>query len=65
MIVEVPISNSEVEGRKPRNLMLKKIVWNITAFNRLRRVLRNVPREGPVRYRRFTREDVLSEAEQP
>ena len=65
MIVEVPISNSEVEGRKPRNLMLKKIVWNITAFNRLRRVLRDVPREGPVRYRRFTREDVLSEGEQP
>jgi glycosyltransferase involved in cell wall biosynthesis len=63
LIVEVPISNSEVEGRKPRNLMLNKIVWNILAFNRLRGVLRGVPREGPVRYRRFTREDVLSEEE--
>jgi len=64
MIVEVPISNSEVEGRKPRNLMLKKIIWNIAAFNRLRGVLRDVPREGPVRYRRFTREDVLAAEEQ-
>lgn len=56
-IVEVPISN--VEHRQPRNLMVNKIVWNIIAFNRLRRILRTVPREGPVRYRRFTREDVL------
>ena len=60
-IVEVPISN--VEHRKPRTLMLSKIVWNIVALNRLRRVLRDVPREGPVRYRRFTREDVLAGGE--
>jgi glycosyltransferase involved in cell wall biosynthesis len=57
-IVEVPISN--VEHRHPRNLMVNKIVWNVIAFNRLRRILRGVPREGPVRYRRFTREDVLA-----
>ena len=36
--------------------MVSKIAWNIVAFNRLRRILRDVPREGPVRYRRFTRE---------
>ena len=30
-----------------------------------RRILRDIPREGPVRYRRFTREDVLSEGEKP
>jgi glycosyltransferase involved in cell wall biosynthesis len=57
-VVEVPISN--VERRRPRNLMVNKIAWNIVAFNRLRRILRDVPREGPVRYRRFTREDVLA-----
>jgi glycosyltransferase involved in cell wall biosynthesis len=57
-IVEVPISIQE--HRKSRNLMINKIVWNIVAFNRLRRILRDVPREGPVRYRRFTREDVLA-----
>jgi glycosyltransferase involved in cell wall biosynthesis len=57
-IVEVPISN--MEHRRPRNLMVNKIVWNLIAFNRLRRILRGVPREGPVRYRRFTREDVLA-----
>ena len=56
-IVEVPISN--VEHRQPRNLMINKILWNVVAFSRLRRILRDVPREGPVRYRRFTREDVL------
>jgi len=57
-VVEVPISIAE--HRKSRNLMVNKIVWNIIAFNRLRRVLRDVPREVPVRYRRFTREDVLA-----
>ena len=62
-IVEVPISI--VENRKPRTLMLSKIVWNIIAFNRLRRILRHVPREGPVRYRRFTREDVLAVHDEP
>jgi glycosyltransferase involved in cell wall biosynthesis len=57
-VVEVPISS--VEHRRPRSLMINKIAWNIVAFNRLRRILRDVPREGPVRYRRFTREDVLA-----
>lgn len=56
-IVEAPISS--IERRRPRNLMITKIAWNIVAFNRLRRILKHVPREGPLRYRRFTREDVL------
>lgn len=59
-IVEVPIAS--VEHRQPRSLMVSKILWNIVAFNRLRTVLAGVPREGPVRYWRFTREDVLAAA---
>jgi len=57
-IVEAPISN--IENRKPRALMLNKILWNLVAFNRLRGILRQVPREGPLRYWRMTREDVLA-----
>ena len=57
-IVEVPIASEE--HRRPRALMLNKIAWNILAFNRLRHVLQDVPREGPVRYWRFTREDALA-----
>lgn len=57
-IVEAPISN--IESRQSRNLMLKKIVWNVLAFNRLRGILSHVPREGPLRYWRVTREDEMA-----
>lgn len=58
-LVELPVTHKEI--RRPRNLLLKKILWNLVAFNRLRKVLRDVPFEGPVRLRRFTREDVLND----
>lgn len=55
-LVEVPVEYRE--SRPHRNLMVKKIVWNILALSRLHRVMKMVPFEGSLRYYRFSREDV-------
>lgn len=56
-MVEVPVIYKE--QRKPRNLMLQKIYWNIKAFNRLRKVMKLVGFAGPVRLYRISRADVM------
>jgi len=56
-IAEVPVVYEDF--RAPRNLMIKKIFWNLREFNRLRKLLCNEPYTEPVRMRRFCREDVL------
>jgi glycosyltransferase involved in cell wall biosynthesis len=56
-IVEVPFPYRE--ARPNRNWMVKKIVWNLVALKRLVEVLKKVPSEGPQRYYRLCREDVL------
>jgi len=57
-IVELPIPY--IEHRPPRNVILKKVVWNIFALLRMRSILKKIPYSGPVRIRRFNREDMLS-----
>jgi glycosyltransferase involved in cell wall biosynthesis len=58
-LVEVPMEYRE--SRPHRNLMIKKIWWNLIALRRLQHVMRDVPFEGAVRYYRFAREDVLAQ----
>jgi glycosyltransferase involved in cell wall biosynthesis len=58
-LVEVPVEYKE--SRPHRNLMIKKIYWNLIALRRLQHVMRDVPFEGAVRYYRFAREDVLAQ----
>jgi glycosyltransferase involved in cell wall biosynthesis len=58
-LVEVPMEYRE--SRPHRNLMIKKIYWNLIALRRLQHVMRDVPFEGAVRYYRFAREDVLAQ----
>jgi glycosyltransferase involved in cell wall biosynthesis len=60
-IVEVPFAYEDL--RPPRNLMIKKIVWNVLALRRLVRAMKEVPHEGTIRLHRFSREDVLAESE--
>jgi len=62
-IVEVPVEYRE--SRPHRNWIVKKIVWNLLALQRLKRVMRNVPFEGWVRYYRVTREDVMAASRTP
>lgn len=57
-LVEVPVLYREM--RPNRNWMVKKIVWNLLALRRLVRVMKDVPYEGPVRYYRLAREDVVA-----
>ena len=57
-LVEVPVEYREL--RPHRNLMIKKIFWNLVALRRLQHVMRDVPFEGEVRYYRFAREDVTA-----
>jgi glycosyltransferase involved in cell wall biosynthesis len=58
-LVEVPVEYRE--SRPHRNLMIKKIFWNVAALLRLRQVMREVPFEGQIRYYRVAREDVLAQ----
>ena len=60
-LVEVPFEYRE--SRPQRNLMIKKIVWNLVALRRLQQVMQGVPYQGYVRYHRFAREDVLAESQ--
>jgi len=57
-LVEVPVVYKE--SRPHRNLMVKKIVWNLLALRRLVAVMREVPFEGNVHYYRFARSDVAA-----
>jgi len=57
-LVEVPMEYRE--SRPPRNLMIKKVLWNLLALRRLQRVMRDVPFEGSVHYYRFARDDVTA-----
>lgn len=58
-LVEVPVEYRE--SRPHRNLMIKKIFWNLLALRRLAHVMRDVPFEGHVSYYRLAREDVLGQ----
>jgi len=60
-IAEAPIAFCET--RPPRTKIVKKVVWNLIAFSRLRRVIRDVQYEGPVEFRQFSRSDVVAAAE--
>ena len=60
-VAEAPIAF--LETRPPRTKIAKKVVWNLIAFNRLRRIIRDVEHEGPVEFRQFSRSDVLAVAE--
>jgi glycosyltransferase involved in cell wall biosynthesis len=60
-IVEAPSEYREL--RPNRNWMIKKILWNVWALTKLVRVMKTVPHQGPARYYRVAREDVLAEAE--
>jgi glycosyltransferase involved in cell wall biosynthesis len=55
-VAEVPVPIVEV--RAPRNLMLRKIALNIMDMFTLRRVMRDLPHESPLRYHRWAREDL-------
>jgi len=57
-LIEVPVLYREM--RPNRNWMVKKIIWNLLALRRLVKVMRDVPYEGPVRYYRLAREDVVA-----
>jgi len=56
-VAEVPVTYAE--KRSPRNFMIKKIGQNVFDLIRFRRVMIRVPYKGNVRYRRFSREDLL------
>jgi hypothetical protein len=56
-VAEAPIEFSE--QRPPRRKLVKKIVWNLIAFAKLRKMLMAVPYSGPVEFRQFARSDVL------
>jgi glycosyltransferase involved in cell wall biosynthesis len=58
-LAEAPVEYSET--RPHRNLMVKKILWNVRALRRLQKMMRDVPFEGATRYHRFAREDLLAE----
>ena len=60
-LVEIPVVYRE--SRPPRNLMIKKIVWNLLALRRLVRIMKSVPYQGTVRLYRLSREEVLSQVE--
>lgn len=56
-VAEVPMPY--MEKRNPRNFMIKKIVQNIWDIFRFYKVMKDVPYEGNIRYRRFCRDDLL------
>jgi hypothetical protein len=47
-----------VELRKPRNLMLHKVVRNIVDIRRLHKIMQKTPVTAAMRYHRWSREDV-------
>jgi hypothetical protein len=55
-LAEVPVPI--VELRKPRNLMINKILRNLVDIHRLYRLMQKVPTRAATRYHRWSREDV-------
>lgn len=55
-VAEAPIEHEE--HRRPRFLIIKKVAWNLVAFNRLRRIMRKVPYADAVHFHQFSRTDV-------
>ncbi len=55
-LAEVPVPI--VELRKPRNLMISKILRNLVDIHRLNRLMQKVPVRAATRYHRWSREDV-------
>jgi glycosyltransferase involved in cell wall biosynthesis len=60
-IAEAP--SEYVEYRQPRNMLIKKIVWNIIAISKMWWILKDLPYESYVRLYRFTRYEQLEIAE--
>jgi hypothetical protein len=60
-VIEVPVVYKE--SRPRRNWMIKKILWNVIALRKLVKIMKNVPYEGPIRYHRIGREDIMAEIE--
>jgi glycosyltransferase involved in cell wall biosynthesis len=59
-LAEVPVPIHEL--RPPRNLMLKKIYRNLYDIVKLKRVIRRIPPDRPIRYHRWAREDIERDA---
>ncbi|MEE9301534.1 MAG: glycosyltransferase family 2 protein [Alphaproteobacteria bacterium] len=59
-VAEVPVPYAD--KRKNRNLMIKKIAWNLMDLFRLRQVVQAVPWTGPLNYHRWSRADVEAAA---
>jgi glycosyltransferase involved in cell wall biosynthesis len=57
-LAEVPVPITEL--RPPRNLMLGKVWRNLVDIVRLKRVVRRIPSDRPIRYHRWAREDVVT-----
>jgi glycosyltransferase involved in cell wall biosynthesis len=57
-IAEVPVVYAEL--RPPRNFMATKIARNVKDLFRLRRAMRGEPFRPPLRYHRWSREDVVA-----
>jgi len=55
-IAEIPITYRE--NRKPRNLMITKIIQNIYDLFFLYRIMKKIKYTSNIRYRRFSREDL-------
>ena len=62
-IAEVPVPI--VELRPKRNLMVKKITQNLLDITRLKRALRDLPADRPVRYHRWAWQDLVDGASEP
>lgn len=58
-LAEVPVPVKDV--RTQRNRMVKKITQNLIDILRLRKVMRAVPHQGPIRYHRWAREDMTKD----
>jgi glycosyltransferase involved in cell wall biosynthesis len=56
-VAEVPMPY--IEKRNSKNFMIKKIGQNIWDLHRFYKVMKDVPYEGNIKYRRFCREDLL------
>ena len=60
MVAECPAEY--IEYRSPRNLMAKKIGWNLIAVTRMWLILRKIPYKSYIRLYRFTRYELLASA---
>lgn len=61
-LAEVPVPFAD--RRRARNWMISKVAWNLMDIFRLRRLIHAIPWSGPLRFHRWSREDVESAVEQ-